>query len=1671
MIDDETLRFGFYSSGRIDFSGDSFDAMAGVKSIHYYVVEGETSAKPLPLSELKSLGDNWKDSLDSVVDDKTFVVYVRIMDKSDNEFYLSTNGLIVDHDIIREQFAPAVDMNVDSLTDRIFNGDVNVTLSVNDNPNGTEERSYDGVSGIKKVTFEVYDKHLGEDNKIQTQSELVYEQTIENPEFDQIEQFLSRQLTVIAEKNNSNLIQLVAIAEDNAGNITVESQDIQIDITSPEVLMWYDNNVPDIAYENVFNTSRTLTIQVTERNFDPNNTVLVVSRDGEEQDVKLSWDETKGSGNLDDTIHMAEYRFDEEGDYEVKLEKCVDLAGKEASVIQFKEGSISPDAFSIDMTAPVIEVSYDNNDNNDDEERFDSKEYYDAERTAEIKIIERYFDPNRVKFDIQADNTNDEYVAPVLPGELDWGPDPDDPNVHIAHIPFNGDANYTFNVSARDKAYHQSDEYPEQKFTVDKTNPTGSIKIDENGPWEDLIENVLSVITFGIYKKTPVTVTATGADVTSPYYIEIVRVPDTKMLARDELDKLGEDGNAPAFEKYYDSGTMAPEEALEIIVEPNEQMVVYIRVTDYTGRYVYIRSDGAVVDNEPCKINYTVEEPNDKGFYNHDVHIEATVSDPEPYSGIKYIEYWVEKDGVETIREPLFDYYEKFDFVNDFPSQKDLVNKQTVSFSVVAMDNNSSEAKVFIKAIDNAENEFITEVIYLDIDVSAPVIEVSYDNNESMFNNGYYDKKRIATVDIFERTNHFDPNKVKITITDKDAEGNDIVHSSGQRNSTDTYWYGDWVTYPDQENPDNDKHTLSIFYNGNANYTFDIEYTDEAGNPNEGVNYKDSKDPTVFTVDLQKPYGTITATSAEGRESTWDDLERRDLFSFFSKEQIDISYTQGDKTSPLFPAQYYEDISQRAVDATSALTKEELDGKEWMLLNNYSRTPNVQYTTYVKIMDYAGNYDYIRTDGLIVDNELAISEFNAPLITLNNVPAENDIYAGNVRIDVAVEDPMVGGTYSGLKRVDYEIYDMTASSTEPTQAGGLYEFQIEDSLQSDLQKDFAGFIDVDSALNNSNEIKVVVYAEDNAGNISSEDITIKIDVTPPTIDVWYENNNVDSERYFKDIRVAHLIVTERNFDPSRTSITVQSLDGGPAYVGDWVEIPGNGNGDNTRHEAIVRYEADGHYTFTMETTDLAGWKADSIHYQEGTQAAEDFYVDRTLPLITVAYDNNDVRNGNYYNAARVATIVIHEHNEINQERFIAKITADSPNGVAVPVKPYLERRGDDWVGIIAFDDDDAFYTVDYEFTDLAGNIAADFTEEQFYVDQTKPEVKILGIENESANKDVVAPYIEYSDTNFEKIRVELNGSRFGQKVSEEIGGQSGTYQFNDFPHEQQWDDIYTLTGKVTDMAGNESEDDAGTIMFSVNRFGSTFDFDVATKELNQTYVQIPRDITIIETNVDPLTSIVLTVFKGGETLTLRQGTDYIVNHIDGEGGWNKYEYRIYSSVFSDDAVYRVVVNSEDEAGNTMQSTNSVELNFGVDGTKPTINVVDLESEITYPVDSKEVPITIKDNLRLNHFTVTLDGVEIDRLSGEELENFVLDGGTYTLTIPESEESRTLKIEAEDEAGNVEEIIIENFYVTTNLLVRIMNDKKTPFATGVGAVALIGGVFVVLSKRRKKSEAA
>lgn len=1339
------------------------------------------------------------------------------------------------------------------------------------------------------------------------------------------------------------------------------------------------------------------------------------------------------SKNNGDDIKVTVISYDNAG---VKSEKSIDL--------------------SINTDKPEVNLSFTDTANKVEEGRG----YFGANRVATIEITDRAsaFDKDIATSGIKINAVDSKGKIVELDTKSMISNWTSNENTHTATITFSEDGNYIWSFNYTNKADNEMSEIKSIgttpfKFTVDKTNPTGTISIDTN-IWDKL----LTALTFGLYNNSSVQVKATSEDATSPTKIEYYKTSNTIAMKAEELDK-------ESFDSYKDFS-----------ITDDEQFVIYLKITDYSGNYIYINSDGYIVDKVKSNITITPDKPNVNNSYNKDVNVAINVTDAEPYSGIKTVDYWIVKDNDTANPTQEGNLYK---FTNTNPTQEELLKEWNGSIKVNAEKNNSCNVVVYVKTIDNAGNEE-TKSIPLDIDVTAPKIKVTYNNNKDNNGNTYFNESRTATIAITERTHHFDANKATagIVITAVDSKGNEVALDASKDISN-------WVT-TEGTNPDMATHTATIKYLKDANYTFNISYTDEADNVNSSIDTADSIAPYKFTVDKNKPTGTVKAVSEEGREVTWSELVDSLTFGFWSGKKITLTGTSNDETSLIDSVKYYKTNESKALSETKL--KEITD---WKTFDGFDVVPNEQATVYLKITDKAGNTTYISTDGIIADNTSPREEAIAPEITVTPQKPINGIYKEDVKVAIKVDDPLVGGTYSGLKTVSYKVLNMG----KETQSGILYSFTNKNPSHDELLKTWTGEITVDSKKNNSNDVVIEVYSEDNSLNSSKDRVSIKIDTTAPTIDIKYNNNNRDSEKYYKEDRVATVVVTERNFRAEDVKITITNTDGTMPTISDWKELVGSGNQDSTTHTATINYKADGDYTFKIEYSDLADNKCLGENYEIGTTNPKEFTIDKTSPEVSVTYDNNRAQNEKYFNANRTATIVVKEHNfDVRRVELTQKATINGGT-IAIPSARW-NSNGDIHTATISYNAD-GDYTFDIKMIDMAGNNSLEtnyggsVAAKDFTIDTDISEPQITGVENGRAYKGDIVPVINFSDINYNNYEVRLTRTRMGEKnvdVTKEfiknlnISGQGASGSNDTFKKEQKNDGIYTLYLKVNDKAGNESEK---TVTFTANRFGSVYEYSDYLVSLivnGGAYIKgIERDLVITEYNADRLVddSLAIEVTRDGKPI---EGIKYnvspgISNQAEvGSSGWFQYQYTINKENFSKDGVYKVSIASKDATGNSPENTNYKDksITFRVDSTAPELtSVVGLEKDI---INAKEVTVkyTAFDAIGLKSINVYVEGKQ----QGDTITDFSADMNNYSgdFVITESNAKKEVRIVIEDMAGNITDTEAEDFTsayefrkvvtVSTNTFVRWYANKLLFWSSIVGSLVIASGIWYSIYGKRK-----
>lgn len=940
------------------------------------------------------------------------------------------------------------------------------------------------------------------------------------------------------------------------------------------------------------------------------------------------------------------------------------------------------------------------------------------------------------------------------------------------------------------------------------------------------------------------------------------------------------------------------------------------------------------------------------------------------------------------------------------------------------------------------------------VDKVRPVMAVSYPTDiESTTHKAYYFKEMTATFTVNEHNFDQSVEAPAFVITAKDLAGNTVTENTVKASS--------WTSRGDER-------TYTITFRGNANYTYEATYKDLAGNTLSAP-FADA-----FTVDKSAPE---TATVQIHDHGIWHQFLADITFGLFDNQPVLVTMSGrdgndgniGDRTepaiSPVEPLQYYK--------STRMMTWAELENlpaSAWITGDRLTVNPNQQFIIYEKVTNYANLTSYFSSNGMVVDNTKPVPE-----ITITNLSqAQNGIFNEDVVLRIDVEDPTAGDTYSGLEEVWYTV----------TASGNVSRAQtvtLLDNTGNRVQgnKTFSQIVTIDAETFNSNDVRVQAFARDFSANEAESEITeLKIDVTEPRISVSWDLNDPLNGRYYKDTRTATVTVTDRNFDPDQVRFDITNTDGTSASIGGWSSSSNIGVSDEATTSCQVSFPADGDYTFTLGCTDLAG---NSTEYGQ----TDEFTIDKTVPEIEVSYDNNSAANGEYYNEERTATIRIHEHN-FNASDVQAAITASlEGQGISAPSVGGFSGSGDVHTATVTYDTD-GDYTFDIEYTDMAGNVAEDYTPDSFTVDLTAPEVEIFDIEDKSANNDVVAPGIRYTDINYDAdgVTITLEGANnglvnVGSVTSSIDNGQS--IKFNDFAREERMDDLYQLTAKITDLAGNETEE---TVLFSVNRYGSVYMLDEATAgwlstdpESSYTYINQEREIGVQEYNVDDIEEYGIAVNRDGELAQLQEGTDFTVTRSGSDVQWKVYHYTMNAENFADEGNYTVTLSSRDMAANSMnnetakKSDGQLPLQFTVDKTAPTVVVSGVEDGGQYRAAARVMTVDAKDNLALSRVTVRI-GDDTQVYEAEELRET---DGIIRTEIPSANSWQDIEVTAEDAAGNQlgqtevgsEAVpVMMAVLVTPNILIQYYMNKPV-FYGSIVIVLLIIAAAVILVRRRLK----
>lgn len=872
-------------------------------------------------------------------------------------------------------------------------------------------------------------------------------------------------------------------------------------------------------------------------------------------------------------------------------------------------------------------------------------------------------------------------------------------------------------------------------------------------------------------------------------------------------------------------------------------------------------------------------------------------------------------------------------------------------------------------------------------------------------------------------------------------------------------------------------------------YRFGITGRDKAGNPlvlkngESGMICEDTEKGTFVTgrmaVDTKAPEGELLIENEDGGTycrmtgsgKAWT-MDRDSFRPYINEENAVIVYSAAD-ISPV-------SMTCRLLSTAGEENDMPPDGGDF-----YSacegrirvRGGQIFRIEELRLRDRAGNEAAVlrRTPDIYLDTVAPNIDTDAPNAVVRAVPQitarmadGRPLYAGSVTLEIFAEDPDREHGGSGLAEVRCEVIRDGETVMEKVLFRGENAAWDENAetaggTEQNLTYRFRGDISVPSGGEwDSNDIEVKAVAYDNAGNSSDPgDGGIRrfgIDTAGPDVNVSYNNNEVKNGRYFDRARIAAVTVRERNFDTGKMQVSAPG-----AAPGEWKRGP---SGDPETWTMELRFPMDGIYTLEVAGTDALGNAASVSYTGEAPQA---FTIDRTPPLIEVTWDNEDARNGRYYNAARRATVRV---TDLSFDDSYVKILP-----FARSFRKVSEVRDDRTAGVIPVYEAEIPFTEEGEWAlgclcmDLAGNTAVPLFEEPFIIDRTAPKLYFDGstVREMGAYGVEISPVLCCEEANLApgSLCAKWNNMTAGGGTMEcRGGGLSGRAVLPDLPRERAADGICVLTGTACDLAGNRAVIRRN---LCVNRFGSLYDIseDERTLEMiGAVYTEAESPLVIAEYNISPLTARQITLFRNGTAAVLEEGKDYSVEEETGAAGM-KYVYRVAPAAFSREGRYGILLESEDETGNFSSSSGRFTNGTGyspfwaVDRTPPSVRITGVDTaQSKFIADSVPLRLVPSDNMELSGLEIEIADdqgsvLETHKFDGEELERIMDEnGGEVPFEIPARGEWQTLRVAATDGAGNRSSEAAYRILVSSNLMVHLYRSGVLPAAAFLGLILAI-----------------
>ena len=1178
-------------------------------------------------------------------------------------------------------------------------------------------------------------------------------------------------------------------ATDEAGNtsdgVRDDGRTIVVDTISPERSVSYELEKAGGTCQKdgdrwYFSDSVAVTFNIKEINFYPEDVIVKIAKKSEDgngfeelKKVSPKWSKITTETDQYAGTYTIEAPDDHsgDGDYIVTME-YKDRSGNEME-------SYQSEMITIDTIAPVIEFNYSNGNKTSADK--------DNEQTATITITEHNFRVSDLEVETTAEDINGQAVAVRDMQEFlrnaEWSKDGDVYKTTIASEFADAIYNMTFNY--KDLALNPAREVESGQFIVDHTPPeASSMKVEYSTP---VTEKIISAITFGYYKPS-VDVTFTANDTTSgvDYFVwsytrengasesnvasyaeeklEAVQAQNdkSKFTATVTLPKVKEEqlrGNLAftATDKYSNTSSKLTDENHTIVVDTIAPTMTaeYTEASRIKDHHMYYNKD--------MTVTFKVTEAN---FYAEDVIVE------------------VSKDGGE--------------FKAVSPEWKDISTDLHIgTYTIPAPGNHSGDADYIFRVrykdrSGNAMPDYTSDIIT--IDTIKPVINVSYSNqnvkNTLSDSEGharkYFDSTQTATVTITEH--NFEASEVDFSILAKDASGNAL-------NANELNTKSSWSS-------NGDKHSITITYPGDANYTFDVAYTDLA------TNAADDYAADYFTVDKTAPANLTVSYSNSILETVLQAI----TFGFYNAKMT-VTINATDNITGVYNFKYDYSLAAGVSSVNAELINQAIEEAGITYSNGRTRATtqfeipkaalgngnqfngNVSFTA----SDKSGNESSKFNDGkrLVVDNisPTATVEYNSPVQTAGGVAYYDGTVNATVTINEAnfyAEDVQVSVTKDGAS------YPVTPSWSNSGTDVHIGTFALTD--------DGDYFVTIDYADKSSNKM----------ASYTSDQMTVDTEIVAPVITVNGEEAN---GKAFKDEVVPAVSFEDTNFENYEISLTRTRYDDKDAdvkeqFIGGNISVNDQG-GSGSFDTFEKKQDVDGIYTMTVSMRDKAGHTAES---------SATFTVNRFGSVYEYGdYLASLVKNGGAYVQKVENDLVITEYNadRLLSDSLDVEVSCDGRplKNVSYDVTPEINDQvsvgSSGWyqyrytISKSNFESD-GVYKIAVSSKDATGNVPETTNYEDknilFRVDSTAPEINsITGFEDGIINaQNVTSKYTVYDTIGLASVKVYVDGENV--ETITDFDGDANNYTGSFKVSEKSSAQKIRLV--VEDLAGNITDTDS-----------------------------------------------------------------------------------------------------------------------------------------------------------------------------------------------------------------------------------------------------------------------